>query len=300
MAEARVPVAPVPGAASSCGYHTDIEHVSKRRNAPLSARSVLLSMLLGNVPPRAPARQLVRTAELFGITEGATRTALSRLTAAGEVAVADGSYEIRDERLLARQRRQARSRAAVTVPWDGRSWTVAVVVAPARRPPDRRALVRRRLGEARLAELREGVWLRPDNLGSEVIDDDHLVWMRAEPEGDPGALAARLWDLASWVDESRDLIGAMDELLPDLRRQDQRVLAAGFVTSADVLRHLQADPLLPPELLPPDWPGPALRARYDEYDAAYRATLRTWFQHHEVGNGAPAGQVPGDTSGLTE
>ena len=38
-------------------------------------------------------------------------------------------------------------------------------------------------------------------------------------------------------------------------------------------------PLLfpPPELLPQDWPGPALREQYDRYDAAYRATLRDWF-----------------------
>jgi phenylacetic acid degradation operon negative regulatory protein len=45
-----------------------------------------------------------------------------------------------------------------------------------------------------------------------------------------------------------------------------------------VLRHLQADPLLPAELLPARWPGSALRADYDRYDAAYRSTLRAWFR----------------------
>ena len=43
-----------------------------------------------------------------------------------------------------------------------------------------------------------------------------------------------------------------------------------------MLRHLQADPLLPAELLPRDWPGGLLRATYDEWDARYRATLREW------------------------
>ena len=62
------------------------------------------------------------------------------------------------------------------------------------------------------------------------------------------------------------------------RRGDPTALADGFVTSADVLRHLQADPLLPAELLPARWPGAALRAEYDRYDAAYRATLRGWFR----------------------
>jgi phenylacetic acid degradation operon negative regulatory protein len=53
-------------------------------------------------------------------------------------------------------------------------------------------------------------------------------------------------------------------------------LAPGFELSAAVLRHLQADPLLPAELLPATWPGARLRQVYDEWDARYRATLRTW------------------------
>jgi phenylacetic acid degradation operon negative regulatory protein len=43
-----------------------------------------------------------------------------------------------------------------------------------------------------------------------------------------------------------------------------------------VLRHLQADPLLPVELQPPEWPGARLRETYDGWDMRYRATLRTW------------------------
>jgi len=53
-------------------------------------------------------------------------------------------------------------------------------------------------------------------------------------------------------------------------------LAPGFELSASVLRHLQADPLLPAELLPAEWPGTALRSDYDGWDARYRATLREW------------------------
>ena len=37
---------------------------------PLTARSVLLSALLGTTPPRLPVGRLVRAAELFGITIG--------------------------------------------------------------------------------------------------------------------------------------------------------------------------------------------------------------------------------------
>jgi phenylacetic acid degradation operon negative regulatory protein len=53
-------------------------------------------------------------------------------------------------------------------------------------------------------------------------------------------------------------------------------LAPGFALSAAILRHLQADPLLPDTLLPARWPGTALRAEYDDWDARYRTTLRQW------------------------
>jgi phenylacetic acid degradation operon negative regulatory protein len=44
-----------------------------------------------------------------------------------------------------------------------------------------------------------------------------------------------------------------------------------------VLRHFQADPLLPEELLPRAWPGTGLRHDYDRFDLAYRALLREYF-----------------------
>ena len=46
------------------------------------------------------------------------------------------------------------------------------------------------------------------------------------------------------------------------------------MVSAAALRHLLDDPLLPPELLPADWPGPRLRAHYQRFDAAYKDHLR--------------------------
>ena len=64
----------------------------------------------------------------------------------------------------------------------------------------------------------------------------------------------------------------MAALTPD----HAEALAPGFELSAAVLRHLQADPLLPGELLPAAWPGARLRADYDRWDARYRTTLRDW------------------------
>lgn len=245
---------------------------------PLTARSVLLSLLLGNLPPRAPVRQLVRTAALFGIAEGTARTALSRLTAAGEVTGADGWYEITAERLLARQRRQLQSREATTSSWTDGRWVHAVVVVTGTRPAADRARLREQLRGARLAELREGVWLRPDNLDHPAIDADEIRWFRSHPVDDPAELAARLWDLSAWANRADELIARMAELVDPLEEGAHEALAPGFVASADVLRQFQADPLLPAELLPRSWPGARLRLAYDRYDASYRSCLARYFR----------------------
>jgi phenylacetic acid degradation operon negative regulatory protein len=257
--------------------------VTKERNASLTARSVLLSLLLGNQPPRAPVSRLVRTAALFGIAEGTVRTALSRMAAAGELVPRDGSYELAAGHLLARHERQQRSRAAITESWNGDTWIHAVVGSSGRRPAAERAQLRLDLTNARLAELREGVWLRPDNLGDRLGEPSTsgLTWFMSSPIGSHTDLAARLWDLDAWATAARRLIDDMDRLDSPLASGDHRVLADGFVTSADVLRHFQADPLLPPALSPGDWPGDALRARYDAYDATYRSVLADWFRRQE-------------------
>ena len=282
----------------------------------LTARSVLLSVLLGTDPPRLPVQVLVRTTELFGIAEGTTRTALSRMATAGEVVADDGSYALAG-RLLARQARQTASRAAHTSPrWDG-GWTQAVVGSHGRRrAASDRAAVRSALTGARLAELREGVWLRPDNLGEHPDADadadadgdadgdpgtpggpgsagapggregaggpggDEVQWFRTFPAEDALELAGRLWDLDGWAARASELQAEMTRLVEPLESGDHRSLRDGFVLSADVLRHFQLDPLLPVELLPAQWPGDALRRHYDRYDAAYRRLLGRWLRGH--------------------
>jgi len=248
----------------------------------LTARSVLLSVLLGTDPPRLPVQLLVRTAALFGIPEGTVRTALSRMAVAGEVAAdGDGWYAISAGHLLARQARQSASRRALTDAWDGHTWLQAVVAPGRRRSAANRATLRATLAAARLSELREGVWLRPDNLTeARSIEADEVRWFRCSPEDESTELARRLWDLDRWAQRARGLQSSMAALLDPLVAGDRQVLAEGFVVSADVLRHLQSDPLLPRELLPPDWPGGPLRAEYDRYDDAYRSVLGRWFGEH--------------------
>lgn len=255
--------------------------MSPTRNTPLTARSVLASVLLGTDPPWLPTPLMVRTTALFGISEGSTRTALSRLVAAGDARAEDGGYRLVG-RLVARQQRQTESRLADRRPWDG-TWELATVDGDARRSAADRAALREALQSLRLVELREGVWGRPDNLqperapvAAEVADRWCVRWTGARPEPMPDARAQ--FALQAWAETAAQLRTEMRSLLTPLQAGDTTALADGFVTSAAVLRHLQADPLLPDQLLPPHWPGPALRSDYDRYDAAYRDTLRRWFR----------------------
>ena len=238
---------------------------------PLTARSIVASTLLGMRPPELPARLLVRSGELFGIAEGTTRTALSRMLNAGELVAVDGRYRLAGH-LLDRQARQEASRhPRLRARWDG-TWRSAVVVAERRSAAERTAL-RTAMARARYAELREGVWLRPHNLADGPPDVDGVTWFRARPD-DARAVVGRLWDLDAWADRAERLRRAMTPPV------DESELARAFEVSAAVLRHLQSDPLLPDRLLPARWPGDALRVEYERFDAAFKTTWRKWFRRY--------------------
>ncbi|MHB1986599.1 MAG: PaaX domain-containing protein, C- domain protein [Acidimicrobiales bacterium] len=241
---------------------------------PLTARSVLASTLLGARPPELPVAYLVHVAGLFGLSENRTRVALSRMVAASE-ATTDGNGRYRlVGRLLERQHRQDASRLGRTRPWN-RQWQVVIVTSAASSAAVR-ASRRRDLLDARLAELREGTWARPDNIGIELpaqVTAD-TVRFSGELRGptDQKELARSLFTTEPWAARARALISELRKLSP----HSPQNLAQGFVLSAAVLRHFQADPLLPPELLSGSWPGPQLRAAYDKWDGDYRRSLTKW------------------------
>ncbi|MFE3032751.1 PaaX family transcriptional regulator C-terminal domain-containing protein [Streptomyces canus] len=230
---------------------------------PLSARSVVLSLLLGAHPPQMPVKDLVRAVEPFGVGGSTLRAALSRMVSAGDLRRAEGVYGL-SGRLLARQRRQDDSVHPRTRAWSG-DWEMVVITATGRGPAER-AELRARLTGLRLAELREGVWLRPANLLRPLPDDLDRIAQRctARPAGSGPELAAALWPLDRWAAESR-------ALLAHVARADRPAdRLTGF---AAVVRHLLTDPVLPPELLPPDWPGAALRSAYAAYQGELADTV---------------------------
>lgn len=252
---------------------------------PLSARSVVLSLLLGSHPPELPVHALVRIVEPFGISGATLRVALTRMVAAGDLRRTGSTYRLSD-RLLLRQRRQDAAIDPATGPatdaavapatepatdpavgssvraWDG-DWELAVVTATGRGAAER-AQLRADLAALRLAELREGLWTRPANLTRSW--PGHLVPLVQRWTGRPGVpdaeLARALWDLEGWAGTGHALLSAYGEATAPADR---------FAIVAAIVRHLLTDPVLPEPLLPPGWPAPALRATH----AAYRQELTT-------------------------
>ena len=243
---------------------------------PLSARSVVASVLLGTHPPRLSAAALVELCGRLGITGGTTRVALSRMVAAGELAAEDGHYRLVGEGLLSRQRTQDDALAPPGGLWSG-AWRMSVVVSSGRSAAERVEL-RRAFADARFAEWREGVWLRPDNLGHSagegVFPHAPLRWLTGTPDDDPARLAGELWELDAWARRGVALLGAGPEEPGDLVSSAPQWAADVFAAAAATLRHLRTDPLLPDELLPSDWPAGDLRVRYGRYLGAIQQLVR--------------------------
>lgn len=224
---------------------------------PVSTRSALLTVLIGAEVPSLSARELVAIGSYLGFAEPTVRVALSRMSATGDlVRTDDGGYRLSD-RLLDRQRRQERAVHPRTKAWRG-EWEVAVVTATGRSASER-AELRTVLTGLRVAELREGVWVRPANLRIEWPEwiDEQITRFTGRVDGvaDDAALVTRLWDLHRWAATARALLRATDATEPRLR----------FTACATSGRHLLDDPVLPPELLPADWPGDELRASHLAY-----------------------------------
>ncbi|GAA1092776.1 PaaX family transcriptional regulator C-terminal domain-containing protein [Tsukamurella spumae] len=231
----------------------------------VSARSAVLSLLLGAHPPELEGREIVAAMRLFGISESTTRAAMSRMVTSGDLVREGGRYAL-SERLV---HRQARTDAPATTAWDG-TWETAIITTSGR-SAGHRAGLRVEMTRLRLAELREGVWMRPANIDRPwpAAVRDVATRFSARPEDDPVELAHTLWNLPEWSRRGHALLAAVDDAGDDGQ--------ARFLTMVALVRHLYEDPLLPPALSPADWPAEALTAAYTDF--------RAWLAEMRIGRG---------------
>lgn len=229
----------------------------------MTARSVVLSVLLGAHPAWATSAELLDLTSDFGIREQTLRVALTRMVATGDLVRSDDGYRLSD-RLLDRQLRQDDALYPRTKDWDG-SWVTLVITAVGMDARARAAL-RNTLQIRRFGELREGLWLRPDNLDDELPAEiaQRVRVLRARDD-DPAGLARQLWDLPGWVATGQRLLDDMSAA---------RDVPGRFQVAAGIVRHLLTDPVLPQGLLPVHWPGAELRGAYADFAAELGARRR--------------------------
>lgn len=223
----------------------------------VSARSAILTLMLASDDEAAfPDQDILAMTRAVGVSEPTARVALSRMVAAGDVSrQRDGAYSLSD-RLLVRRRLQRQRLDPAVTSWDG-DWELAVVTRTGRSAAQRAAL-REELTLLRLAELREGVWMRPANLELSwppaVVED--VRRLRTGPVDDAVDLARSLWDLERWRTEGHALLHATATAGDP---------AARFAACVASVRHLMTDPVLPGRLCLDGWPAAELRANYRDY-----------------------------------
>lgn len=226
-------------------------------------------------------------ASLFGISPGAARTCLWRMVSNGELTSDDASYALAGHLLERRHRVDdaARPDLAIAGRWDG-TWELAVVSLK-RRPVADRLELRKAATALHLAEIREGVWIRPDNLDpqrlppSRAVLDQQCVHFHGADSEISVDTARSLFCLDAWTRDAKRLIFAMDDELNAAPSDPDDTVASftyQFALSIAVVRHLQLDPLLPAALLPEDWPAATLRSTYRRFDSAFKGQMNAAFR----------------------
>jgi phenylacetic acid degradation operon negative regulatory protein len=244
-----------------------------RQQAGSSPQGLAVTLVADyTLPARAwlPSAAIVALLGEFGVTGGAARTTISRLARRGALeGRQDGrhtSYRLTQPAVvnLSSGGMSIGSFGAQPEPWDG-SWTLIAFSLPQEKSTQRRAL-RNDLRWRGYAPLYDGVWLSPHPLTPparamlEAVTPGALTVFRAQ-HTELGRDAARnpvdAWDIEGIAGQYEMFIRRWRRLLPRI--------TAGKVTGAaavrartevmDIYRRFPVvDPLLPVELMPPDWP----------------------------------------------
>jgi phenylacetic acid degradation operon negative regulatory protein len=195
--------------------------------------------------------------------EGVGQRALYRPTEAGVAAL----LAFADRKRLALRQDSDRD------PWDGRWHLVAFAVPEARRTA--RDALRDHFGRLGGAPIHNGLYVSPHGWERSVVRAAERLGVAAHVTtaatadlavggvSDPAALAARLWPLDRLAERYRRFVARWSTVpatLGDMRRHDLRMPDAAYLPGALAMALafascFDADPLLPPDLLPQPWPG---------------------------------------------
>jgi phenylacetic acid degradation operon negative regulatory protein len=229
-----------------------------------------------------PSAAIVALLAEFGVSDSAARAALSRLTRNGLLVTSKSGRRTfvrlsdRAARVLDDGARRIFSFGTGTHPWDG-MWSLVAFSIPEHNRAARDAL-RKQLRWLGFAPLYDGLWVSPRDHAAEVIGSLEELGITTAtafrattaPEGGPGGIPQRAWDLEG-------LRARYDHFIAGAGRLRERTLAGdvspeeALVARTRVMDEWRAfpalDPDLPRELLPGAWPRAAARelfiAAYD-------------------------------------
>lgn len=232
--------------------------------AAAPAQTVALAFLGASRGRALSAPTLVAGAEILGVSGNATRLALSRLKARGDLHLAGrGRYVLSPLRRNAIAHvRSFKTGFAERVKWKGGFLGVLTGDLP-RGNASRVARTERALDLSGFRAFRHGMWVRPDNLaGGRVVVSTHLLRLGLDEGAETVELhldatqlrtLERAWDIAGDEAKARALTERVLKFLAGSQKLSRRAAAAeSFWLGDEVLRFLARDPLLPETMADPE------------------------------------------------
>ncbi|MFD0373919.1 PaaX family transcriptional regulator C-terminal domain-containing protein [Streptomyces sp. NPDC127112] len=233
-----------------------------------------------------PVSALVRLLGAAGVDAPSVRSSVSRLKRRGFLVpakAADGSagYELSEEARGLLEDGDRRIYGEVPV---SPEWLVAVFSVP-EQERHKRHLLRSRLARLGFGSVGPGVWIAPAQLAEETEHTLERLHLTAYVELFRGAhlgftptaeAVARWWDLAALAKQHEEFLDLHEPVLRSLQPGPEPTPEAAYrayLPALDTWRRLPyADPGLPRELLPADWPGDRAAAVFAELHARLRDT----------------------------
>lgn len=226
----------------------------------------------------ADIHTLTLLSEPFEVGVGTLRTTLSRMINKGLITVdkknKTAKYNLSDKSKTI----QANVKTSFKKP-DWRNWTGdysgIVFSFPDSNNPQRYRL-RKKLEVFRYAQFNPGFWVKPS-----ALTDDFIFNFSGEgfyrkltfiPEKKITAEEAyQMWALKNVKKDISSALSKLDQYSEQLKEATPKsAFKLGLLGGDTAVKALSRDPLLPPSLMPENWPGDQLRRRLDEFNEAVR------------------------------
>lgn len=228
----------------------------------------------------------------FGLSEQATRQAVSRMSRQGWLAArrhGSRSYYALTPRGRGRIEAVSPRIYGPLIEWDGR-WRMLTYSVPERNREARDAL-RKELAVLGWAPLSASTWLSPNDAlenargvarAKDVLQHiDLFVGEYAGPQSDR-ALLERCWDLPAIAERYREFIERYQPRADAERARGDLHENQAFVERLwlvhDYRKFTYVDPGLPSTLLPPHWPGTLAAALFRDYYALISPKAERYFE----------------------